>query len=382
MNVNVHKLSNVLKKRRGYINQHYQPFGSALKQKRKQSKMTLIDACKNICSISYFSKVENNQIIPSISKKMLLQERFEIPDQFLNESMFKQEVDLWIDYLLYSDEQVKLQLKAISFEDNHYGWMHRFLCDIHFEKKEPALSILFDYFDRYSDEAIFVLLYSYANLSYGKTFYQQAHDIIETLDIETYHNEKIRLLYFDIISKTSFHCHKTLRFLKTSKQLESLSIKLETFGRIKQLKKMTETYHNIYLQDTRYEDIDESYVSHVIYMRGLSVKDPINLPVNVISIMILFRENHPVLNEYIKKFDKPDHIIIRWIKTNQKQSQEAMLSFLRNDLQHEVLSKYGYEVIHFIYTQSSRYFEQTNFYKEASQFYKKGCIVLNQMRIG
>ena len=382
MDVNIQKLGTVLKKRKTYLNQQYQPFGSALKQKRKLQKLTLIEACKNICSISYFSKVENNQIIPSISKKMLLQERFEIPDQFLNESMFQDEIELWIDFMLHQDKQIELQLKTISFEDNHYGWMHRFLCEVHFEDKNPALKTLFDYFDRYSDEAIFVLLHTYASLSYKLSYYQQAHDIIEILDMDVYQNEKILLLYYDMITKTSFACHKTLRFMEGAKQLESLSIKFETFDRIKQLRQMLVTYQSMYHQDTNYSHIDHSYIAHVMYMKGMPIDELLELPINEISIMIMFINNHPLMDHYIDQFNQPHHIVVRWIKTHQKKSKEDMLSFLRNEMQHEVMSKYGFETLHFIYTQSSRYFEQSNFYKEASQIYKRAYTSLTQIRIG
>lgn len=382
MDVNIQKLGTVLKKRKTHLNQQYQPFGSALKQKRKLQKLTLIEACKNICSISYFSKVENNQIIPSMSKKMLLQERFEIPDQFLNETMFQNEIELWIDYMLYQNKQIELQLKNISFEDNHYGWMHRFLCEVHFEKKTPALKTLFDYFDRYSDEAIFVLLHTYASLSYELKYYQQAHDIIKILDMDVFQNEKIQLLYYDMITNTSFACHKTLRFIESAKQLEALSIKFETFDRIKQLRQMIVTYHSMYHQGTNYSDVDHSYISHVMYMKGLPVDEFLELPINEISIMIMFINNHPLMNHYIEQFNQPQHIVIRWIKTYQKKSKEDMLSFLRNEMQHEVMSKYGFETLHFIYSQSSHYFEQSNFYKEASQIYKKAYMSLTQIRIG
>lgn len=380
MDINIYMLSIVLRKRRGFLNQQYQPFGSALKRRRKEKRMTLVEACKNICSISYFSKVENNQIIPSPNKKMLLQERFDIPDQYTNETMFTEELNLWIDYLLYKDHKIKKKLEAIPYEDNHYGWMHKFLCDIHFELKNIELSSLFDYFDQYSDQAIFVLLYSYADLSYRKTFYHQAYDVLEVLDMDIYENEKIKLLYSHMMCQTSFACHKTLRLIESSKTVETLSIKLETYYFIKQCKAMLNAYQAMYTKEPNYDSIDSQYISHVMYMRGHPVSDHIKLPLNEVTIMLLFKDNHPLLREYMNRYNKPGYFLIRWIEAHLTHEDEEMFALLRNEMPHEVMSKYGYEFVHFIFTQSSQFFEQTNFYKEATQIMKKGLITLNQLR--
>jgi transcriptional regulator with XRE-family HTH domain len=381
MNLNMHKLNLVLKKRKNYLNQQYQPFGSALKQKRKEKSMTLVEACKNICSISYFSKVENNQIIPSYTKKMLLQERFHIPEQFLNESLFEEEIQLWIDFLLYGKREDKDKLMRIRFEENHYGWMHQYLYDIHIENKTSSIQSLYDYFDRYNDEALFVLLYTFARVVYQQRFYQQAYDILSVIDLNQYENDKIKFLYEEIMMKTSFYCHKTFYFTDSVKRVEQLGLALEKYDVIKDAKKRMIAYQAIYQKHSNLSEIDHEYMGHVIYAKDLKIDDVNVLPIEEVTLMIMFRQQHPKLSEKILKFNQPDHILTKWLNTHLENNREKMLEFLRNMLHQEVLSKYGFEVLHFIYTQSSMYFEQSNFYKEASQLNKKGFMILNQIRI-
>lgn len=381
MNLNVHRLNMVLKKRKNYLNQQYQPFGSALKQKRKEKRMTLVEACRGICSISYFSKVENNQIIPSYTKKMLLQERFEIPDQFLNESLFEEEIKLWIDFLLFDKIQDKEKLNNILFEDNHFGWMHQYLCDVHFENKEILLHMLYDYFDRYSDDALFVILYTHALVSYKQLFYQQSYDTLKMIDMSLYDNKKIKFLYEELMMKTSFFCHKTLYFLDSVKHVEQLGLMLEKYKSIKNAKDMSITYQAMYQSNVDLQEINKNYMAHVIYARDLTANDINDLPVTEVLLMIMFKQNHSMLRKSLETFNQENHILTKWMKVYLENDREKMLIFLRNELQQEVLSRYGYEVLHFIYTQSSMYFEQANFYKEANQLSKKGMMILNQLRI-
>ena len=381
MNVNMHKLNMILKKRKNYLNQQYQPFGSALKQKRKEKSMTLVEACKNICSISYFSKVENNQIIPSYSKKMLLQERFHIPEQFLNESLFEEEIQIWINFLLYGDIEDKDKLMRIRFEENHYGWMHQYLHDVYIENKVSSIQSLYDYFDRYNDDALFLLLYTFARVAFEHHFYQQAYDILTVIDLNLYENDKIKFLYEEIMMKTSFYCHKTLYFLESVKRVEQLGLVLEKYESIKDAKKRLIAYHAMYQKHSDLSQIDHHFMGHVMYAKDLKIEDLDVLPVSEVSLMIMFKQNDPKLSEKISRFSQPDHILTKWLNTYLENNREKMLEFLRNMLHQEVLSKYGYEVLHFIYTQSSIYFEQSNFYKEASQLNKKGYMILNQLRI-
>lgn len=58
------------------------PFGSAIRFKRKELCMTLEEACEDICSLSYLSKVENNIICASEEYVEKFKERFKINDAY------------------------------------------------------------------------------------------------------------------------------------------------------------------------------------------------------------------------------------------------------------------------------------------------------------
>lgn len=82
MFINMIELMHLINKRQAdkiYIGQ---PFGSAIKYKRKELGLTLEEASEDICSISYLSKVENSAISASEEFVEKFKERFELVDAF------------------------------------------------------------------------------------------------------------------------------------------------------------------------------------------------------------------------------------------------------------------------------------------------------------
>ncbi len=65
--MNTKSIKNKIRKRNQYQNQQYeyQDVGSLIKEKRKELKLTQETISNGICSISYLSKIENNQIMPN-----------------------------------------------------------------------------------------------------------------------------------------------------------------------------------------------------------------------------------------------------------------------------------------------------------------------------
>jgi transcriptional regulator with XRE-family HTH domain len=90
----LYKIDNEIKKRRERVSQfYYGDFGQNLRKKRLEMKMTQEQVSKGICSNTYLSKIENNQIVVNRDSLMLIMEKMDIP---LNEICFPEEM---LDYL-------------------------------------------------------------------------------------------------------------------------------------------------------------------------------------------------------------------------------------------------------------------------------------------
>lgn len=78
MNINQETLRLALAKRRIINQQESKPIGSAIRFSRKALNMTLEEGAEGICSVSYLSKIENNQIELSDRFANQLMERFNL----------------------------------------------------------------------------------------------------------------------------------------------------------------------------------------------------------------------------------------------------------------------------------------------------------------
>lgn len=101
MHIHISFLKKQLSKRKEQKLYELKPIGSAIRYKRIEMGLTLEEASEGICSISYLSKLENNQIMPSPRFMVLLNERFSIQDSFES------------DLLQYEDDKSKIVLDLL-----------------------------------------------------------------------------------------------------------------------------------------------------------------------------------------------------------------------------------------------------------------------------
>lgn len=106
--MNTSSLKNKIRKRTQFQNRQYEyhDIGSLIKEKRKQLKLTQELISNGICSISYLSKIENNQITPN--------------EYFVKEIMTKLEVDEGLYKKTIDDRKyLSKMVDAIFYQDDH-----------------------------------------------------------------------------------------------------------------------------------------------------------------------------------------------------------------------------------------------------------------------
>ena len=87
--MNLSSLKNKIERRNHYRNtqEEFQDIGNVIKDKRKKMNMTQDAISKGICSISYLSKIENNQIIPNEFFVKEIMERLEVDDLVVDKTI-------------------------------------------------------------------------------------------------------------------------------------------------------------------------------------------------------------------------------------------------------------------------------------------------------
>jgi transcriptional regulator with XRE-family HTH domain len=90
--MSIDSLKNRIQKRKLFEQkkQDYSDIGSVIKKRRKELNKTQDEIAKGICSISYLSKIENNQIIPSEWSVREIMSRLEIDSEVFIESLSEQ----------------------------------------------------------------------------------------------------------------------------------------------------------------------------------------------------------------------------------------------------------------------------------------------------
>jgi transcriptional regulator with XRE-family HTH domain len=126
MKINQQTLKQAIAKRKINSNYESKPIGSAIRFRRKSLNMTLEEGAEGICSVSYLSKIENNQIEVSDRFADQLIERFEI------------KVDQDPTILLYEDHLNQLT----------QAMLHQHVLDesilVHYQGRQDHQSILVD----------------------------------------------------------------------------------------------------------------------------------------------------------------------------------------------------------------------------------------------
>ncbi len=110
--MSIRRMRTVIKKRKHqelYEND-FKDIGSFLKKTRKKQKRTQDDVADGICSISYLSKIENNQIIPSDHYVNEIMERLDISDEiYVKSKQHKRYLSQMIEAYFYEQEDIMHQ---------------------------------------------------------------------------------------------------------------------------------------------------------------------------------------------------------------------------------------------------------------------------------
>ncbi|AIO19561.1 Helix-turn-helix domain protein [Candidatus Izimaplasma bacterium HR1] len=94
--------------------------GSFIKRKRKELNVTQDEISNGICSISYLSKIENNQIVPNDFYVKEIMDRLDIEDDVYSKSIKDKEyIDSTLKAFFYMDDEVMINIYDEVKDINH-----------------------------------------------------------------------------------------------------------------------------------------------------------------------------------------------------------------------------------------------------------------------
>lgn len=384
-------------KRKSFDLREDQTIGSALRYARTVLGLTLEEAAEGICSVSYLSKLETNQI--KGSKKLLdqLTSRFHVKQaSFEDRDLFDQCLNHIVEYLLLNEPFNDRLVEPFLEHTDYQGLICKLLL-AYVNQDDGQFSDIFfemDFMIPALKDLEFSLVTSIvANVLYRHGKYQQAFEIMtfipqsfelpygisiikrhimlscalklnRTIElINHYHdylNELARMHFMELYKDMRFkyleyeaYHHTTDRATRKYASERDLGDFDKTYLSIKTL------YHNGQYRQVLLQ-IGQDYRNHqgifVIYLMTL---DHLNERTKIEELLRSF-ERHQIQCIYSKS-------LIRHLEIKLYGTKEEILKYLRNDIMH--LKKFPEDImlVEYLMLDCQKLFESYQYYKEANQ---------------
>lgn len=185
-------LKNSIRKRNVISNEKndYKDMGNFIKKSRKELNITQEELCDGICSISYLSKIENNQIVPNEFYVREIMEKLNVDELVLTNSLKEKDyVFRIITAFFYMDhtEIEKIYQEIKNIEHNTLINLCKFGHAVYFENDEAVdyMMMLEHLLNNMSDLEVGMYLYFSAKYFMNQQHYKTSLDVIKlTKDVK------------------------------------------------------------------------------------------------------------------------------------------------------------------------------------------------------
>lgn len=271
--------------------------GELIKYYRKKSNMTQSELCKDICSVSHLSKIENGVYQPNKEILDLLIVKLDIGkiiDEYKNiEKKFEGELDYFFEMWIWSnfeamDEVIK-KIESLSDEISDSPskiryWIAKLLQTIRLEEKNESkhyLELIESHEKiKFEDKSLYILikgmfLNTFKSTTSAIEFYKENIKFILDHDMNEY-NFRLGMFLTKNNNFTEANIHLNFSFIKYSSSLNfikmyaSLSMMALNYERLGLIDKANEEYLN--LINASFHLKNQSFYFDILYNFGLFLK--------------------------------------------------------------------------------------------------------------
>lgn len=383
--------------------------GSAIKYKRHELGLTLEEASKNICSISYLSKLENNLIVPNEKYVMKLKQRFCIKEDHQSIESYsydtlKQQLS---DAIFHHQTLPDTFIKQIGNQFNYrtmlltFGWhvIQNNQNEINqtYTKILPLLTSM-------PDEAFALMICLLSIMLHRRTRYQDANDLLAMIPDENIPDElllfrdKWRLIHAIKTDNTAlFHLlyasyKDTLIRLGYYRQMDELKHhKLLYFSNmlsVSSYQSLLKQYHHIPKETHELAMLNNliangCYQEVLTYINKKSSLYPSQVLMKILALDGCQKNKDVIrmLHEYGHiKWAYREHILMSFIKAKYLYNKEKLLLYLRTVILGSGFLTDDVFVLKFIQKQAHALFRKYFYYKEATEVYMTYQHKIEQLR--
>lgn len=231
-------LRNTVQKRRNYHNEKndYKDIGNFIKKARKKLGVTQEELCEGVCSISYLSKIENNQIIPNDYYVKEIMEKLDIDEivytNSLKEKTYLKRV-LNATFYMNKKELQDIYDEINEIEHNTLINLCKLGYHIYFEKDEALdyIMMLEHLLNNMSDLEVGMFLYFSATYFSNQSKFKIALDITSLTSEIRIHDKLLQGLIYEL----SYYIKQRLLIKNSSNEdyLQALTIFNKTHNTVK-----------------------------------------------------------------------------------------------------------------------------------------------------
>jgi transcriptional regulator with XRE-family HTH domain len=219
-----HVLLSVKKRKEKLIDFYYKVYGQIIKKRRLELNYTQEYLAAAICSNTYISKAENNQVVIGDDQLMRIMERLEIsPNQFAKPETLFYYIEKIIQYFYYGDlEAYERLMKKVEGYDFHAVIelikMGYYILNKEYKKAIDIYHLSLNYLSSLDDLAFQVFLVFASQATYRLKQFSLSKSLIESSILVNHSNCMLSSLIdyckFMVYSKLHYHRQATILFSK------------------------------------------------------------------------------------------------------------------------------------------------------------------------
>lgn len=398
MITNMIELMHLIKKRQAEKLYIGQPFGSAIKYKRKELGLTLEEASEDICSISYLSKVENNTISASDEFVEKFKDRFELADAYdYDLETYRKHLDQVIDALIHDSE---IDISLILYYERRMDYQSIIITfAYHILKKDftTALKLYQQVLSMISSmpqESFIISMLLTNHIFYYYMNYTDGMRIVSIVEKQKPYSNDIELLINKWKLMYAFKLRNHHLIYKTYKKYENDLIEKHLFNQLKNInfQKLVYDSKSSSLQDMK-ENVnsissmrsdEKAYIiATCLYHKGdyhkalnlASTYHHISHEWGVLHLLILDRlKKAHHIKEIIQQKSNVDNplfsLISKHLSYKYLKKQTEVVNYIKNDVLTRKTYTDDYDILTYLMKDCEKILSSFQYYKDAVHIYR------------
>ncbi|MDX9691419.1 MAG: helix-turn-helix transcriptional regulator [Acholeplasmataceae bacterium] len=402
MHIHLPFLKKQLAKRKEHKLYEMKPIGSAIRYKRKEMNLTLEEACEGICSISYLSKLENNQIEPGNRFLNQLIERFQIHESFeVDTSQYEEDKRQIAQSLLFERELHYAILDEYDDRDDYQAYLIHMYVAVFSKNNDLAMkkyNSIRGYVCNLKDDELTIFFILTSIILYREHKFSEAYELLQLmpeLSHDTY--EHLNLLTSKLLLKNAFRMNKRSEITINYTPYVNRLVELNLYELINAIKGDFITYEASYLHHrlvykttermVHFSEEDKNYVHAKAFYHKSDYLQTYQLAKKYYKNKSKWLVLYLMAVDQLQKNDEMIHILshvddlldicygssilLLHMKHKYLSSKEQLLEYLRKNILGFTHLTDEYTLLDFIMMDAQNLFSKYQYYKEAVQVTSK-----------